>query len=117
MSSVARRALLALILLAPQAACSTATPIVVEGGKLAPTIGRANTSAGYTGEITTDTRQCRGSYTGTVGQVDVPFEMSCRDGRSGVGTARILEGYFVSGEVRLGDGTLLTVRQNGPTFP
>lgn len=116
MSSIVRRGALALCLVVPAASCSTATPVLIEATKLASLPGRANTS-GYAGEITTDSRQCRGSYTGSIGQTAVPFEMSCRDGRSGVGTARLQDGYFVSGEVRLSDGTLMTVRANGEAFP
>lgn len=99
------------------AGCSTATPVLIEAGKLPAVVGRVNTTAGYTGEITTDNRSCRGSFTGMLGQNIVPLEISCQDGRSGVGTATIQDGRFVGGEVRLSDGSRLTVRANGPGFP
>lgn len=99
------------------AGCSTATPVRLEADKLPRLEGRVNTTAGYTGEITTDNRICRGSFTGMPGQTIVPLEMSCTDGRSGIGTATLEEGQFVSGEVRLGDGARLTVRASGPSFP
>ena len=97
--------------------CSTATPVLIEGVRTAGLRGRANTSAGYTGEITTETGQCRGSFTGALGVSAAPLEMSCRDGRRGVGTAIIENGYFVSGEARMSDGSRLVVRATGPGFP
>ena len=98
-------------------ACSTATPVVLESGKLPGLQGRVNTTAGYTGTITTDGQACRGSFTGQIGQNAVPLEVSCLDGRRGVGVAAIADGYFVSGDVRLSDGSRLTIRPSGPAFP
>lgn len=98
-------------------ACSTATPVLLQGGSLPTLQGRANTTAGYTGDITTDNKACRGSFTGTAGYPVVTLEISCVDGRSGIGTATLADGVFVSGEVRLNDGTQLTVRQHAPAFP
>lgn len=99
------------------AGCSTATPVLVEAGKLPALSGRVNTTAGYTGTITTETGACRGSFTGILGQEIATVEMSCSNGRTGIGTAVIREGRFVSAEVRLNDGSLLTVRPNGPSIP
>ena len=103
--------------LAALGACSTATPVLLQGGSLPTLQGRANTTAGYTGDISTDNKSCRGSFTGTAGYPVVTLEISCIDGRSGIGTATLADGVFVSGEVRLNDGTQLTVRQHAPAFP
>lgn len=99
------------------AGCSTATPIRLEIDRLPRLEGRVNTTAGYTGEITTENRTCRGSFTGMLGQSVVPMEISCADGRNGVGTVTIADGRFVSGEARLSDGSRVTVRASGPAFP
>lgn len=99
------------------AACSTATPVLIQSAKRPDLQGRVSTTAGYTGEITTDNRLCRGSFTGMLGQTVVPVEISCTDGRSGIGTATLAEGQFVSAEIRLNDGSRLTVRPTGPSFP
>ena len=96
--------------------CSTATPILLQGASLPTLQGRANTTAGYTGELTPANKTCRGSYAGTPGHPVVTLEISCTDGRSGVGTATLSDGVFVSGEVRLSDGSRLTVRQHAPAF-
>ena len=99
------------------AGCSTATPVLIQGGSLPTLQGRANTTAGYTGEITTDNQACRGSFTGTPGHPVVTLEISCNDGRSGIGTATLADGVFVSGEVRLNDGSLVTLHQRAPAYP
>jgi len=96
------------------AGCTTATPILIQGASLPTLQGRANTTAGYSGELTTDNNACRGSYAGTPGHPVVTLEISCKDGRRGVGTATLSDGVFVSGEVRLSDGSKLTVRQHAP---
>lgn len=99
------------------AACSTATPVLLQGGSLPTLQGRVNTTAGYTGELTTDNNSCRGSFTGIPGHPVVTFEVSCIDGRSGIGTAMLAAGVFVSGDVRLNDGSQLSVRQRAPAIP
>ena len=99
------------------AACSTATPVVISAAKLPTLKGRATTSVGYTGEISTETRGCRGRFTGAAGATAAPLEMSCTDGRRGTGRAVIANGAFASGEVRLNDGTRMTIRSSGPTYP
>ncbi len=110
----AARATVALSLLS---GCSIATPVVVQATKLPNLQGRVTTTAGYTGAITTESGLCRGSFTGTPGQPVAVLEVSCNDGRNGVGTAVLTEGSFTSGDVRLSDGSRLTIRANGPTFP
>lgn len=105
------------LLVALLAGCSTATPVVLQGARIPNLTGRVNTTAGYTGEITTENRQCRGSFTGMLGQGTVPLEVSCIDGRSGIGTAQILDGRFAGAEARLSDGTRLTIRVDGQGFP
>ena len=97
--------------------CSTATPVLLQGASLPTLQGSANTTAGYTGDLTTDDKSCRGSFTGSPGYPVVTLEISCKDGRSGIGTATLAGGVFVSGDVRLNDGSQLTVRQRGPAFP
>ena len=99
------------------AGCSTASPVLLQGGSLPALQGRANTTAGYTGEITTDNKSCRGSFTGIPGHPVVTLEISCIDGRSGIGTATLADGVFVSGEVRLNDGSRVTLRQDAPAYP
>lgn len=99
------------------AGCSTAVPVVIEGKGLGAITGRANTSGGYTGELTTDSRRCRGTYTGPLGGSTAPLEVSCTDGRSGLGTAVLEGGRLVRGDVLLDDGTRLTIRQAGSSFP
>ncbi|WP_133769780.1 hypothetical protein [Enterovirga rhinocerotis] len=108
---------LALAAVAAVAGCSTATPVLLQGTSLPTLQGRANTTAGYTGELTTDNGACRGSFTGFPGHPVVTLEVSCNDGRSGIGTATLASGAFVSGEVRLNDGSLLTIRQRSPAVP
>jgi hypothetical protein len=103
--------------LAALGGCSTATPVLIQADALPTLQGRVSTTAGYTGSITTDNGACRGSFTGMLGQPVVPLEISCQDGRHGIGTAEITEGRFVSGQVRLSDGSQLTVRPNGPDTP
>lgn len=112
-----RQSLFAVFACAALAACSTATPVLLQGSSLPTLQGRVNTTAGYTGDLTTDNNACRGSFTGTPGHPVVTFEISCGDGRSGIGTATLVDGVFVSGEVRFGDGTQLTVRQRSPAIP
>lgn len=97
--------------------CSMATPVLLQGGSLPTLQGRVNTTAGYTGDLTTDNKSCRGSFTGTPGHPVVTLEMSCNDGRTGIGTATLAGGVFISGEVRLSDGSQMTVRQHAPAFP
>lgn len=99
------------------AGCSTATPVRLDIDKLPRLEGQVNTTAGSTGEITTDNRTCRGSFAGMPGQSTVPMEISCTDGRTGLGTATIEDGRFVAGDARLSDGSRLTIRANGPSVP
>lgn len=103
--------------IATLSACSTATPVLIQSAKLPALQGRVNTTAGYTGTITTDNQACRGSFTGILGQVVATVEVSCSDGRKGLGTAAIQDGRFVSADVWLSDGTRLTIRPTGPGFP
>ncbi|WP_375459547.1 hypothetical protein [uncultured Enterovirga sp.] len=98
-------------------ACSTAVPVVIEGKGFGAITGRANTTGGYTGELTTDTRRCRGTFTGPIGGNTAPLEISCTDGRSGVGTATLENGALARGDVLLDDGSRLTIRAAGPGFP
>lgn len=107
-----RRVLCATVMAIAVASCSTATPILLQGASLPTLQGRASTTAGYTGELTTDNNSCRGSYTGTPGHPVVTLEISCNDGRRGIGTATLSDGVFIAGEVRLSDGSRLTVRQH-----
>lgn len=97
--------------------CSAAVPVVIEGKGLGAITGRANTTGGYTGELTTDSGRCRGTFTGAFVGNTAPLEVSCTDGRSGIGTAVIQAGRLVSGDVLLGDGSRLTIRASGPGFP
>ena len=97
--------------------CSTATPVLVQASKLPALQGKVETTAGYTGRITTDNRLCRGSFTGILGNPVATAEIACGDGRSGIGTATIQDGYFVSAEITLSDGSRLTIRPSGPSFP
>lgn len=97
--------------------CSTAVPVVIEGKGFGAMTGRANTTGGYTGELTTDTRRCRGTFTGPIGGNTAPLEVSCTDGRRGLGTAILENGGLVRGEVLLDDGSRLTIRAAGPSFP
>jgi hypothetical protein len=99
------------------AGCSTATPVLLQGSSIPTLQGRVNTTAGYTGELTTDNKSCRGSFTGIPGHPVVTLEISCTDGRSGIGTATLADGVFLAGEVRLSDGSQITVRQHAPAFP
>jgi hypothetical protein len=99
------------------AGCSTATPVLLQAAKLPALQGRVNTTAGYAGEITTDNNSCRGSFRGVIGEPTAPLELSCTDGRTGVGTATIQDGHFTSGEVLLSDGSRLTIRPTGPAVP
>ncbi|MDB5591695.1 hypothetical protein [Enterovirga sp.] len=108
---------LAPALLLALAGCSTAVPVVIEGKGIGAITGRANTSGGYTGELTTDSQRCRGTFTGPLGGDTVPLEVSCTDGRSGLGTAVIADGRLLRGEVLLDDGSRLTIRASGPGFP
>lgn len=116
---IANRRLLLASILCPLAlaACSTATPVLLQGASLPTLQGRVNTTAGYTGDLTTDNNACRGSFTGTPGHPVVTLEISCSDGRSGIGTATLADGVFVAGEVRLSDGSQLTVRQRASATP
>jgi len=61
----------------------------------------------YTGLI--EAAGCQGSYTGALGATEVPLELSCRDGRHGIGTATLQGSSFVAGRVRLNDGSVATI--------
>jgi hypothetical protein len=87
-------------------ACATRTPIVVSLAKLPPMQGTAVTTV-YTGAL--EAAGCQGSYTGALGATEVPLELSCRDGRHGIGTAILQGSAFVAGRVRLNDGSVASI--------